>query len=70
MFLMFALRRPDVLANDDYGIRQAAGKVFGLGRPATTAELSGAAESWRPHRSAALFYLWAASDGGLMACGE
>ena len=68
MFLMFALRRPDVLANDDYGIRQAVGTVLGLGRPATTEELAEAAEPWRPHRSAALFYLWAASDGGLMAC--
>lgn len=58
MFLLFALRRPDVIAPGDLGIRQAAGRLWGLGREATPAEVEAAAESWRPYRSAATFYLY------------
>jgi DNA-3-methyladenine glycosylase II len=58
MFLLFALRRPDVIAPGDLGIRQAAGRLLGLGREATPAEVESAAEGWRPYRSAATFYLY------------
>jgi DNA-3-methyladenine glycosylase II len=58
MFLLFALRRPDVIAPGDLGIRQAAGRLLGLGREATPAEVESAAERWRPYRSAATFYLY------------
>lgn len=59
MFLMFALARPDVLAADDLGVRAQAGDMMGLGRPASRDELIERAEAWRPHRSAASFYLMA-----------
>jgi DNA-3-methyladenine glycosylase II len=58
MFLLFALRRPDVIAPGDLGIRQSVGRLLGLGRVATPAEVEVAAERWRPHRSAATFYLY------------
>jgi len=57
-FLLFALRRPDVVVLDDVGIRTAAGRLLGLGRPASASELAQAAELWRPHRSAATLYLY------------
>jgi len=59
MFLMFALGRPDILALDDLGVRAQAGEMMGLGRPASREELIERAEAWRPHRSAACFYLMA-----------
>ena len=59
MFLMFALARPDVLAVDDLGVRAEAGSMMGLGRPANRDELLERAERWKPHRSAASFYLMA-----------
>lgn len=59
MFLMFALGRPDILAIDDLGVRAQAGDMMGLGRPASREELIERAEAWRPHRSAASFYLMA-----------
>lgn len=60
MFLMFALRRPDVLAIDDLGVRAQAGEMMGLGRPTSRDELIRLGEAWKPHRSAASFYLMAA----------
>jgi DNA-3-methyladenine glycosylase II len=58
MFLLFAMRRPDVIAPGDLGIRQAVGRLLELGRAATPEEVEQAAEKWRPHRSAATFYLY------------
>jgi DNA-3-methyladenine glycosylase II len=58
MFLLFALGRPDVIAADDLGVQQAAGRVMGLGRAATRKEVEAAAERWRPYRSAATLYLY------------
>lgn len=58
MFMLFALRRPDVVASGDLGIRQATGRLLGLGRAATPAEVEAAAERWRPYRSVAMFYLY------------
>ena len=58
MFLLQALQRPDVIVLDDTGIRAAAGRMLGLGRSASVAELAKAAERWRPYRSAATLYLY------------
>lgn len=67
MFLLFALRRPDVIAPGDLGIRQAVGRLLGLGREATPAEVEEAAERWRPYRSAATFYLYREAGMGRQA---
>lgn len=64
MFLLFAMRRPDVIAPGDLGIRQATGALLGLGRAATPEEVLAAAERWRPYRSAATFYLYRAAGMG------
>ena len=58
MFLLFSLRRPDVMAPGDLGIQQAVGRLRCLGRAATPAEVTDAAERWKPFRSAATFYLY------------
>jgi len=59
MYLIFALGRPDVLALDDLGLRNSAGRAMGLGRPATRDELGERGERWRPWRSVASLWLWA-----------
>ncbi len=62
MFLMFALKRRDVLPTTDYGILSAVRKAYGIKRlpkPRTVARL---AEKWRPYRSVACWYLWRSLD--------
>ncbi|HYM11692.1 MAG TPA: DNA-3-methyladenine glycosylase 2 family protein [Bryobacterales bacterium] len=58
MFLIFALRRPDVLAVGDYGVRSAVKKAYGLERLPAPLELERIAGPWRPHASTACWYLW------------
>jgi DNA-3-methyladenine glycosylase II len=58
MFLLFALRRPDVLATGDYAVRAAVQKAYGLPKLPTPAEVERIAQPWRPHSSAACWYLW------------
>jgi DNA-3-methyladenine glycosylase II len=62
MYLMFHLRRPDVLPVGDLGIRRAVERAYGLAElpdPATLVEI---AEPWRPHRTLACRYLWRSLD--------
>ena len=59
MYLIFALGRPDVLALDDQGIRNSAGRALGLGRSATREELEERGQRWKPWRSIASLWLWA-----------
>ena len=58
MFLMFTLRRPDVLATGDQGIRNAVMRAYGLAAPPDAAALTQLAEPWRPYRTRACLYLW------------
>jgi DNA-3-methyladenine glycosylase II len=62
MFLMFQLRRPDVLAVGDLGIRRAAERAYGLPELPAPEALTALAEPWRPHRSAACRLLWKSLD--------
>lgn len=55
MFLMFSLGRPDVFPTGDYGIQQAMKRLYGVRTPAGMVRV---AERWRPHRTAACWYLW------------
>ena len=58
MFLIFALRRPNVLPTGDLGIRAAIRKAYGLEelpKPAAIAEM---ARGWHPYCSVASWYLW------------
>lgn len=58
MFLMFNMERPDVLPVGDLGFRNAVMKAYELKEHPTAKEIHAIAESWRPHRSAAVWYLW------------
>lgn len=62
MFLMFQLRRPDVLAVGDLGVRRAVERAYGLDGLPTAAELTELAEPWRPYRTAACLVLWWSLD--------
>ena len=58
MFLMFALRRPDVLPTGDLGIRNAVQKAYGLEAPVTAAQIEDIGSKWKPYCSVASWYLW------------
>jgi len=58
MFLMFQLRRPDVLAVGDLGIRRAIMIAYGLPQLPSPADIESIAEAWRPHRTLASLFLW------------
>jgi DNA-3-methyladenine glycosylase II len=62
MYLMLALRRPDVLAPGDLGIRRAIMLAYGLGAMPTPLEVVGIGEAWRPYRTTACLYLWRSVD--------
>ena len=63
MFLMFALRRPDVLPTGDLGVRSAIRKVYGLDELPHAKQVEELAASWRPYCSVASWYLWRSLDG-------
>jgi DNA-3-methyladenine glycosylase II len=58
MFLMFALRRTDVLPVGDLGIRNAIKAAYGLKESPTPAEVEGMGVRWRPYCTVASWYLW------------
>jgi DNA-3-methyladenine glycosylase II len=58
MFLMFALRREDVLPVADLGIRSAMKKAYGLEELPKPAEMEKIAAAWKPYSSIACWYLW------------
>jgi DNA-3-methyladenine glycosylase II len=58
MFLIFALRRLDVLPTGDLGIRAAIRKAYGLEALPTPAEMEAMAQAWRPYCTVASWYLW------------
>jgi len=58
MFLIFALRRTDVLPLGDLGIRNAIRKAYGLEEPPRPADIETLAERWRPYCTVASWYLW------------
>jgi DNA-3-methyladenine glycosylase II len=62
MFLMFALRRPDVLPVGDLGIRMAMKKAYQLSELPKPAEMEQIAAPWRPWASIASWYLWRSLD--------
>lgn len=62
MFLMFRLHRPDVLPVGDLGIVKAVQRAYRLRKVPSPARLLRLAESWRPYRSVACWYLWASLD--------
>ena len=62
MFLIFALRRPDVLPTGDLGIRMAMQKAWNLAELPKPQEMETLAAKWRPWASVASWYLWRSLD--------
>lgn len=62
MFLMFHLNRPDVLPVGDLGIREAIRRLYKLDARPTPPQMEEISQPWRPHRTLACRYLWAALD--------
>jgi len=62
MFLIFALRRLDVLPTGDLGVRAAIKKAYNLPELPTPAEMEKIASAWRPYCSVASWYLWRSLD--------
>jgi len=62
MLLMFQLGRPDVWPVDDFGVRNGFRLAYGIRQMPTPRALREFGERWRPHRSAAAWYLWRAVD--------
>ena len=58
MFLIFALRRENVLPVGDLGIRAAIRKAYGLSELPQPAEMASIAAGWHPYCSVASWYLW------------
>lgn len=63
MFLIFALRRNDILPTGDLGIRNAMRKAYGMAEAPTPVEMEALAERWRPYCSVASWYLWRSLEG-------
>jgi DNA-3-methyladenine glycosylase II len=64
--LILALDRPDVVLPGDLALRKSIQRAYGLAALPTPDEVLALAEAWRPYRSLATGYLFAAShdDGG------
>ncbi len=62
MFLMFTLRRPDVLPVGDYGIQVAMKKLYGKRKLPKPKDMEKIAKAWSPYRSIACWYLWRSLD--------
>jgi len=58
MFLMFALKRPDVFPVLDLGVRNGMQKVYKIDPKAKHPDYEVIAENWRPYRSIASWYMW------------
>jgi len=58
IYLLMALRRPDVWPHGDLALVKAAGRVKGLAPRPTPDAWEALAEPWRPYRSVAARVLW------------
>src|ERR1700722_7786519 len=63
MFLIFSLRRPDILATGDLGARVAIRKAYQLEELPVPKQIEELAAAWRPYSSVAMWYLWRSLDG-------
>jgi 3-methyladenine DNA glycosylase/8-oxoguanine DNA glycosylase len=58
MFLIFTLRRPDILPTGDYGIQAAMKKHYRKRKWPKPPVMEKIARPWVPYRSIACWYLW------------
>jgi DNA-3-methyladenine glycosylase II len=62
MFLMFSLRRPDVLPTGDYGVQVAIKKHYNKRKLPKPKDMEKIARAWAPYRSVACWYMWRSLD--------
>jgi DNA-3-methyladenine glycosylase II len=62
MFLMFSLRRPNVLPTGDYGVQVAIKKHYKKRKLPKPKDMEKIARSWAPYRSVACWYMWRSLD--------
>jgi DNA-3-methyladenine glycosylase II len=62
MFLMFMLKRPDVLPTGDYGVQAAMKKHYRKRKMPKPKDMEKIAKAWAPYRSIACWYLWRSLD--------
>jgi DNA-3-methyladenine glycosylase II len=62
MFLIFNLLRPDVFPVDDLGLQKGVRLAYFKGRKVSLNRMKKLAETWRPWRSVATWYLWRSLD--------
>ena len=63
MFLIFALRRNNVLPTGDLGIRNAIRKAYALEEAPLPKDVESIAVRWHPYCTVASWYLWRSLDG-------
>ena len=62
MFLMFTLKRPNVLPTGDFGVQMAIKKHYGKRKLPKPLQMEKIAKPWEPYRSIACWYLWRSLD--------
>jgi len=62
MFLIFTLRRADILPVGDYGVQAAIKKAYRKRKLPKPKDMEKIAKAWSPYRSIACWYLWRSLD--------
>jgi DNA-3-methyladenine glycosylase II len=62
MFLMFTLKRPNVLPTGDFGVQMAIKKHYNKRKLPKPVQMEKIAKPWEPYRSIACWYLWRSLD--------
>ncbi|HEY1679544.1 MAG TPA: DNA-3-methyladenine glycosylase [Candidatus Sulfotelmatobacter sp.] len=62
MFLMFSLRRQNVLPTGDYGVQMAVKKHYRKRKLPKPKDMEKIARAWEPYRSVACWYMWRSLD--------
>jgi DNA-3-methyladenine glycosylase II len=62
MFLMFTLKRPNVLPTGDFGVQMAIKKHYHKRKLPKPLQMEKIAKCWEPYRSIACWYLWRSLD--------
>jgi DNA-3-methyladenine glycosylase II len=63
MFLIFSLRRPNVLPIGDLGVRMAIQRAYKKRKIPTPKQIEQIAKGWHPYCSYAAWYLWRSLEG-------
>jgi len=62
MFLMFTLKRPNILPTGDFGVQMAIKKHYKKRKVPKPVQMEKLAKLWEPYRSIACWYLWKSMD--------